>query len=585
MQPLLLQREHPPAAVWASNLRVRSDAPPVDFAVDWKSPWPEFGSSVAAFFTGPRPEKESLHPARRPLRVQWIRGRIPGRSMLASVAWHVGIIWLLILPIWGFLPEIKPTLAPVQIELTWYGQAKDLPPISLPAGAAKARASARKVEAAKPADEPAADAFHPRQTILSLPLHITHPRQTLIQPSASAEPPKIAPPLPNIVQWPSQEPAKPKMQYATSASAARVKQRAIQDVAAPEVANTEKNAGPINIASPAAVKLAPQLSIDAMSARATTRKPAPSDAPAPDVPSPGQGDTSLQRIIAFSAAPAPPSPNISVPQGNLAARISVSPEGGKSGAAGGASSSSLPVAIMISPPKAPVGSSGGTASTGSGTGNGAGRGLNLGDTGGPGNGAGNGSGKGLSGTMGNGSESTGRHAPGVVARAAPTESGSARVESSRARTIDPTMPPEKILSGKEVYTLHVNLPNLTSASGSWILNFAQLEEEEGPPFHMRVPLSGLEVLNTVDPKYPQTLIADHVRGQVVLYAIIRKDGSVDSIQVVQGLDPQLDRNAMQALAQWKFHPARRAGTPIDLEAVIYIPFNYHSPLDYQGPLQ
>ncbi len=126
----------------------------------------------------------------------------------------------------------------------------------------------------------------------------------------------------------------------------------------------------------------------------------------------------------------------------------------------------------------------------------------------------------------------------------------------------------------------MNLPNLTSASGSWVLNFAQLDEGDGdgPPFRPRSELSGPAVLQTVDPKYPPTAIAQHVRGQVVLYAIIRKDGSVDSIQRVQGLDPQLDRNAMQALAQWKFSPAKRLGVPVDLEAVIYIPFTYQNPL-------
>lgn len=591
MQPLLLQRERAPATVWAQNLEVREDAP-VDFAVHWEPGWQEFGSSVAAFFTGPRPEKEDGQRADRALPVEWIRAPVPGRSMLASVLWHVAIIGILILPIWGFLPQVQPTLAPVQIELTWYGQAKDLPPISLPASAAKSKAAARKADTPKTTDAPAADAFHPRQTILSLPVHITHPRQTLIQPAAPAEPPKIATPLPNIVQWPAQELVKPKVKYSTSASAPKVKQRTTQDVAAPDVANTVKNPGPINIAAPAAPKLAPQLPISAMSARAAQHQPTPDAAPAPDVASPGEGDASLQRIIALSATPAPPAPNVNIPQGNLAARISVSPEGGKGAAGGatgssaggstgaganagaetnaGAGSSSLPATILVSPGRAPTGSGGG-GGAGNGLGNsGTGRGLGNG----AGTGLGNASGGGVA-----GGESATRHAPGVAAaRPAPGESaGNARLESPRTRTIDPNMLPEKILSGKEVYTLHVNLPNLTSSSGSWVLNFAQLDDEEGPPFHPRTQLSGPEPLATVDPKYPQTLIAQHVRGQVILYAIIRKDGTVDSIQVVQSIEPELDRDAAQALAQWKFRPGKRAGTPIDLEAVIYIPFNYQSP--------
>ncbi len=38
----------------------------------------------------------------------------------------------------------------------------------------------------------------------------------------------------------------------------------------------------------------------------------------------------------------------------------------------------------------------------------------------------------------------------------------------------------------------------------------------------------------------------------MLYAVIRADGSVDSVELVRGLDQQLDANAMQALSQWKF---------------------------------
>jgi protein TonB len=59
----------------------------------------------------------------------------------------------------------------------------------------------------------------------------------------------------------------------------------------------------------------------------------------------------------------------------------------------------------------------------------------------------------------------------------------------------------------------------------------------------------------------------------VLYAIIRESGSVDSIQVVKRLDPQLDRNAIGAVANWKFSPASRNGEPVAVEVVIHIPFN------------
>ena len=33
---------------------------------------------------------------------------------------------------------------------------------------------------------------------------------------------------------------------------------------------------------------------------------------------------------------------------------------------------------------------------------------------------------------------------------------------------------------------------------------------------------------------------------------------------------------MRALGLWKFSPGKRAGVPVDLEAVVYIPFEYRN---------
>jgi TonB family protein len=144
--------------------------------------------------------------------------------------------------------------------------------------------------------------------------------------------------------------------------------------------------------------------------------------------------------------------------------------------------------------------------------------------------------------------------------------------------LDPSVAPEKILSGKEILPLRVNMPNLTSIAGSWIFNCAELAPPEGPAFN-KGELSGPVPIDKVDPKYPQAVIDQHIDGEVVLYAIIRKDGSVGNIQIVRKLDPQLDKYSMDALARWKFRPGTRAGVPIDIEAVVHIPFRFRNPND------
>lgn len=120
--------------------------------------------------------------------------------------------------------------------------------------------------------------------------------------------------------------------------------------------------------------------------------------------------------------------------------------------------------------------------------------------------------------------------------------------------------------------MQIDMPNLNSATGSWILNFTELRTDPNTPRMPSSDLNGPSPIRKVDPKYPPTLINEHVEGEVVVYAVIRRNGSVDSIQLVRGLDDELDKNAMNALSQWKFRPATRQGEPVDLEAIIHIPF-------------
>ncbi len=535
--------------------QARATAP--DLSVRWESPWREFWSSLRDPFTTPRPAEDGTVPGDSALRVEWVRGKLPGRAFAASCLWHVAAVLILALPIWSFLPEPKTTLAPVQIEVAWYTPPQDLPRISLRAPALKSNPVKQPTDSRKPIEQHGADAYHPRQTIISIPVHITHPRQTLIQPDAPPTPPKIVPQLPNIVEWAATAPVKPQYQISSTAAAPRIERHSARDVAAPEVTNNERNPGPLNITRAASTNPQLQMPLQPMSAPAAERNHARTDAvAAPEVGSADSaGDASLHRLIALSATPGPAAPEIAVPQGNLAARISISPEGTKAGAAGG------------SEHDAGGAGSGSSANSTSASG--------MGYAGGTGGNANLPASVSISGGIVPAARRPGNlnlkpmlPAGGVIGE---------RTGPSVVGAIDPDIAPEKILSGKEVYTLHVNMPNFTSAAGSWILNFAQLDEDD-PRYRQRGQLATPVLIEKVDPQYPQAAIRENVDGQVILYAIIRKDGSVDSIQLVHGIDPRLDRNAMVALARWKFRPASRDGVPVDVEAVVYIPFRFRSPL-------
>jgi TonB family protein len=76
----------------------------------------------------------------------------------------------------------------------------------------------------------------------------------------------------------------------------------------------------------------------------------------------------------------------------------------------------------------------------------------------------------------------------------------------------------------------------------------------------------------VDPAYPAELIRKGIEGKVILYAVIRKDGTVGEVRVLRGLQGSLDENARIALLRWKFRPGTKNGQAIDLEAVVQIPY-------------
>src|SRR5690348_3400159 len=106
--------------------------PRLDLGIDWGSRWNDFGTSLKAAFTGPRPEGHEAISGGADLRVEWVQGRRPNGALLAAILCHAGAIWAATLPIWGFLPKTEYTLAPIQIETTWYVP-EDLQPIKLPA--------------------------------------------------------------------------------------------------------------------------------------------------------------------------------------------------------------------------------------------------------------------------------------------------------------------------------------------------------------------------------------------------------------------------------------------------------------------
>jgi len=186
------------------------------------------------------------------------------------------------------------------------------------------------------------DAFHPRQRIFTDPVRPTHPRQTLINPKAPDVAPKLLANLPNIVQFEQVAgPAKPRLQISDEMlqKLHPKEKRSVTSAAAPpvDVANMEQHVAEMNLPAAQNGPARPKLELNAEAAPRLAQKTQAGDAgPAPEV-----GSTQLtaasgapNALIGLSANPGPAAP-VQPPQGNLAARVSASPEG-MAGAPGGA---------------------------------------------------------------------------------------------------------------------------------------------------------------------------------------------------------------------------------------------------------
>jgi TonB family protein len=89
------------------------------------------------------------------------------------------------------------------------------------------------------------------------------------------------------------------------------------------------------------------------------------------------------------------------------------------------------------------------------------------------------------------------------------------------------------------------------------------------------PGSGIEaprLLREVRAGYTDDARRRAVEGEVVLEIVVRRDGSVGDVKIMKRLGAGLDDRAVQAVRQWRFAPARRLGSPVDVIVEVAVEF-------------
>lgn len=94
----------------------------------------------------------------------------------------------------------------------------------------------------------------------------------------------------------------------------------------------------------------------------------------------------------------------------------------------------------------------------------------------------------------------------------------------------------------------------------------------GGPYRPGSGITAPRLLREVKAEYTDEARRRGMTGAVVLEIVVRRDGSVGDVSVLQGLGAGLDQRAIAAVRQWRFDPARLRGAPVDVIVEVAVEF-------------
>lgn len=80
-------------------------------------------------------------------------------------------------------------------------------------------------------------------------------------------------------------------------------------------------------------------------------------------------------------------------------------------------------------------------------------------------------------------------------------------------------------------------------------------------------------VRTLAPAYPEALRRDGVSGMVSVAVTVDENGNVTNASVAKSTNADFEQPALQAVAQWKFKPAKKAGQAVAVSVVLPVRFS------------
>jgi len=84
-------------------------------------------------------------------------------------------------------------------------------------------------------------------------------------------------------------------------------------------------------------------------------------------------------------------------------------------------------------------------------------------------------------------------------------------------------------------------------------------------------VTAASIITQTKPVYPALARQARIQGNVVLHAIIDKDGKVAQLEVISG-HPLLVQSALDAVKQWRYKPTLLNGDPVEVDTTITVTF-------------
>ncbi len=83
------------------------------------------------------------------------------------------------------------------------------------------------------------------------------------------------------------------------------------------------------------------------------------------------------------------------------------------------------------------------------------------------------------------------------------------------------------------------------------------------------------LIQRVEPVYPEIAIRARIQGDVLLHAVIGRDGAIQKLNIVSG-HPMLARAAIDAVSHWRYQPFLLSGQPVEVETEVTVRFRLGS---------